>query len=209
MNDKYWIEEDMSTQEHSGHWHEHPDGGSHEHGAGPPPPPWKHDGVRVIPGNRLDANTAQTPGMDRKAAINFARVGAQKLWAGTVTIHAKRQNRGAPSRPSGERNLHRQGPCTHALGRPSGVHGGGRDGRLHLRAPLRSAPGNQRQPDRGAGVRAVPQRWRGGRGEPGHRACRKAGAGAVGQSHASQGRRLGNRTSRAINPYVIGITVFG
>jgi uncharacterized RmlC-like cupin family protein/outer membrane lipoprotein SlyB len=29
-----------------------------------------------------------TPGMDRKAAINFARVGAQKLWAGTVTIHA-------------------------------------------------------------------------------------------------------------------------
>ena len=49
---------------------------------------WKHTGVRVIPGNQLDANTAQTPGMDRRAAINFARVGAQKLWAGTVTIHA-------------------------------------------------------------------------------------------------------------------------
>ena len=44
--------------------------------------------MRVIPGNQLDPNTAQTPGMDRKAAINFARVGAQKLWAGTVTIHA-------------------------------------------------------------------------------------------------------------------------
>ena len=26
--------------------------------------------------------------MNRAAAINFARVGAQKLWAGTVTIHA-------------------------------------------------------------------------------------------------------------------------
>ena len=51
-------------------------------------PAWKHDGVRVVPGDNLDANTAQTPGMDRKAAINFARVGAQKLWAGTVTIHA-------------------------------------------------------------------------------------------------------------------------
>ncbi len=51
-------------------------------------PAWKHDGVRVISGDKLDANTAQTPGMDRKAAINFARVGAQKLWAGTVTIHA-------------------------------------------------------------------------------------------------------------------------
>ena len=50
-------------------------------------PKWKHDGVRVIPGNSLDSNTAQTPGMDRKAAINAARVGAQKIWAGTVTIH--------------------------------------------------------------------------------------------------------------------------
>ena len=48
---------------------------------------WKHDGVRVIPGNQLDSNTAQTPGMDRKAAINAARVGAQKIWAGTVAIH--------------------------------------------------------------------------------------------------------------------------
>ena len=49
---------------------------------------WKHDGVRVIPAGALDPHTAQTPGMDRKAAINFARVGAQKIWAGTVTIHA-------------------------------------------------------------------------------------------------------------------------
>src|SRR5882672_817075 len=50
-------------------------------------PKWKHDGVRVIPGHSLDSNTAQTPGMDRKAAINLARAGAQKLWAGTVAIH--------------------------------------------------------------------------------------------------------------------------
>jgi uncharacterized RmlC-like cupin family protein len=47
---------------------------------------WKHDGVKVIPGNQLDPNVPSTPGMDRKAAINFARAGAQKLWAGTVTI---------------------------------------------------------------------------------------------------------------------------
>jgi uncharacterized RmlC-like cupin family protein len=47
---------------------------------------WKHDGVRVIPGNQLDPNVPSMPGMDRKAAINFARAGAQKLWAGTVTI---------------------------------------------------------------------------------------------------------------------------
>ena len=50
-------------------------------------PKWKHGGVRVIPGHSLDPNTAQTPGMDRKAAVNYARVGAQKIWAGTVSIH--------------------------------------------------------------------------------------------------------------------------
>ena len=49
-------------------------------------PNWKHDGVRVIPGHTLDPNTAQSRGMDRKAAINLARVGAQKIWAGTVSI---------------------------------------------------------------------------------------------------------------------------
>ncbi len=49
---------------------------------------WKHSGVRVIRGDRLDPNTARTPGMNRAAAINAARVGAQKIWAGTVTIHA-------------------------------------------------------------------------------------------------------------------------
>jgi uncharacterized RmlC-like cupin family protein len=51
-----------------------------------PLPKWKNDGVCVIPGDTLDSNTAQTPGMDRKAAINYARVGAQKIWAGTVTV---------------------------------------------------------------------------------------------------------------------------
>jgi uncharacterized RmlC-like cupin family protein len=47
---------------------------------------WRDDGVQVIPGDQLDPNTAQTPGMERAAAINAARVGAQKIWAGTVKI---------------------------------------------------------------------------------------------------------------------------
>jgi uncharacterized RmlC-like cupin family protein len=51
-------------------------------------PRWKHDGVKVIAADQLDPNTAQTPGMNRAAAIDFARAGAQKLWAGTVSIHA-------------------------------------------------------------------------------------------------------------------------
>ena len=49
---------------------------------------WKLHGVQVIPGDQLDTNTPQTPGMSRAAAINLARVGAQKIWAGTVSIHA-------------------------------------------------------------------------------------------------------------------------
>jgi uncharacterized RmlC-like cupin family protein len=49
---------------------------------------WKAQGVKVIPANSLDAKTAQSPGMNRAAAINFARVGAQKIWAGTVSIFA-------------------------------------------------------------------------------------------------------------------------
>ena len=49
---------------------------------------WKNNGVKVIPHDSLDVNTAQTAGMNRAAAINFARVGAQKIWAGTVSIFA-------------------------------------------------------------------------------------------------------------------------
>jgi len=50
-------------------------------------PDWKANGVKVIPGNSLDSNTPQTPGMNRAAAISYARAGANKIWAGTVTIH--------------------------------------------------------------------------------------------------------------------------
>ena len=50
---------------------------------------WKHHGVRVVHANELDVNTAQTPGMNRAAAITTARAGAEKLWAGTVVIHPK------------------------------------------------------------------------------------------------------------------------
>src|ERR1700751_5921034 len=49
---------------------------------------WRLDGVRVVRSSELDTNTPQTPGMNRAAAITHARAGAEKLWAGTVTIHA-------------------------------------------------------------------------------------------------------------------------
>jgi uncharacterized RmlC-like cupin family protein len=60
---------------------------------------WREHGVRVIPANSLDSNTAQTPGMSRAAAVNFARVGAEKIWAGTVTIH-----------PNAKTGAHHHGP---------------------------------------------------------------------------------------------------
>jgi uncharacterized RmlC-like cupin family protein len=50
------------------------------------PQDWRLTGVRVIKAGTLDANTAQTPGMQRAAAITHARVGAEKIWAGTVSI---------------------------------------------------------------------------------------------------------------------------
>ena len=49
---------------------------------------WRDHGVKIIPGTQLDANTPQTPGMTRAAAITHARAGANKIWAGTVQIHA-------------------------------------------------------------------------------------------------------------------------
>ena len=60
---------------------------------------WRQHGVRVIPADSLDSNTAQTPGVSRAAAINFARVGAEKIWAGTVTIH-----------PNAKTGAHHHGP---------------------------------------------------------------------------------------------------
>lgn len=51
-------------------------------------PDWRSQGVRIVKPSEQDTHTPQTPGMTRAAAINHARTGAEKLWAGTVTIHA-------------------------------------------------------------------------------------------------------------------------
>ncbi|MGQ0521776.1 MAG: cupin domain-containing protein [Actinomycetota bacterium] len=47
---------------------------------------WKHDGVRVVRPDEFDPNVAQTAGMSRAGAIDFARVGAEKIWAGVVQV---------------------------------------------------------------------------------------------------------------------------
>src|SRR5258705_1517533 len=50
-------------------------------------PDWKQHGIRIVRSGELDSNTPQTAGMTRAEAISHARVGAQKLWAGTVVVH--------------------------------------------------------------------------------------------------------------------------
>jgi uncharacterized RmlC-like cupin family protein len=55
--------------------------------APPDEDPWRLRGVRVVRAGELDPNTAQTAGMDRRAAITHGRTGSNQLWAGTVTIH--------------------------------------------------------------------------------------------------------------------------
>ena len=49
-------------------------------------PDWRESGVRIVHHGQLNSNTAQTPGMHRKAAISRASAGAGKIWAGTVEI---------------------------------------------------------------------------------------------------------------------------
>ena len=143
---------------------------------------WRHNGVKVIPGDKLDTNTAQTPGMNRAAAINDARVGAQKIWAGTVHIH-----------PNAKTGAHHHGALECVIYVVSGrarmrwgdqleFIGRGGAGRFHLRSALRAAPGDQRRHRRGAVLRAGAQRP-GTRGrEPGHRTRGTAGRGVLGRS---------------------------
>jgi uncharacterized RmlC-like cupin family protein len=47
---------------------------------------WKNRGIRIVRAGELDLNTPQTAGMTRATAINHARAGASKLWAGTVVV---------------------------------------------------------------------------------------------------------------------------
>ncbi len=164
---------------HSDHSHDHHDEAQR----------WKHDGVRVIPGDQLDPNVPSTPGMDRKAAINFARAGAQKLWAGTVTI-----------KPDAKTGAHHHGHLESIIYVVKGK------ARMrwgeHLQFMAEANPGDfifippyvphqeiNASPDQVLGMRAGAQRRPGGRDQSRHRAGGKAGNGVVGRSRASGSRR--------------------
>ena len=106
---------------------------------------WKHEGVRVIKAGQLDTNTPQTPGMTRAAAINHARVGASKLWAGAVTIQ-----------PNAKTGAHHHGEIESVIyvvkgrarmrwGEALEFVARSRSGRFHLRPTFCAAPGDQCQ----------------------------------------------------------------
>jgi uncharacterized RmlC-like cupin family protein len=42
--------------------------------------------VRIVRSSDLDDRTAQTPGMQRRAAVDRSSVGSEKLWVGVVTV---------------------------------------------------------------------------------------------------------------------------
>ena len=167
----------MTAHDHShGHAHSHDDR-------------WKNDGVRVIPGNQLDPNVPSTPGMDRKAAINFARTGAQKLWAGTVTI-----------RPDAKTGAHHHGHLESIIYVVKGK------ARMrwgeHLQFTAEAGPGDfiyvppyvphqeiNASRDEALECVLVRSRRRGGRDQSRHRAGREARDGAVGRSGAPPSRR--------------------
>lgn len=49
---------------------------------------WKEHGVKIVRAGTFDANTPQTAGMARAAAVTKERTGAKQLWAGTVKVES-------------------------------------------------------------------------------------------------------------------------
>ena len=153
-------------------------------------PDWKTHGLRIIRSGELDTNTPQTPGMTRAEAISHAKVGAQKLWAGTVVVH-----------PSAKTGPHHHGELETviyvvrgrlSLGKSFGVRRRSRSRRFRLRSSLRASSRVERphRPTSGGGHRA---QWSGtDRRQPGH-------SESGGCSAQSTGRSIPLRAGKALN----------
>jgi uncharacterized RmlC-like cupin family protein len=102
-------------------------------------PDWRMLGVRIVRHDQLDPCTAQTPGMYREAAISRASAGAEKIWAGTVTIQP-----GTQTGPHHHGELDSVIYVLHGRARMEFTSESG-PRRLHLRPPAGAAPGDQRQ----------------------------------------------------------------
>ena len=128
---------------------------------------WRDGGVRIVHSDQLDSNTPQTPGMTRAAAINRAMAGANRLWAGTVSVHPNARPRRtitANWKASSISSAAEPG----CVGVRTRVFRGGWSGGFYLRAAVRPASGNQRQSQRAADVRGRAQRSGTRRGKSGY-----------------------------------------
>ena len=107
------------------------------------PSDWREFGVRIVHDGQFDANTPQTPGMHREAAISRGSAGAEKIWAGTVAI-----------KPNAKTGAHHHGALESVIyvvrgkarmrwGERLEFVAESRPRRFHLRAALRAAPGDQ------------------------------------------------------------------
>ena len=148
---------------------------------------WRTQGVRIVKSGELDFNTAQTPGMTRAAAINHARAGASKLWAGTVSV--------APNAKTGAHHHGHLESIIYVVRGRARMRWGER-----LEFVAEADPGDfifvppyvphqeinalEGEPLR---VRGGAQRPGGGGGEPRHRAGRGGGGGALGRSEPPGG----------------------
>src|SRR3982074_3177758 len=145
---------------------------------------WKFHGVRVVHGNELDVNTAQTPGMNRAAAITQARAGAEKLWAGTVVIHPKAKT-GAHHHGEVESVIYVvSGRARMRWGERLEFMAQGGPGDFISRPPVVPPPGDHPPPGRPAVVRRRTQRTGAGRRQPRPARDRaESRAGALGRRH--------------------------
>jgi uncharacterized RmlC-like cupin family protein len=145
-------------------------------------PEWRDRGVRIVPRDRLDPNTPQTPGMHREAAISHASAGAEKIWAGTVTIHP-----GARTGPHHHGQLESviyvvRGHARMRWGEGLEYVAEAGPGDFIYVSPLRSPSGDQCKRGRRAELRSDSQRSGARRREPRHHSGRGAGERGVGGS---------------------------
>jgi len=164
-----------------------------EHGDAPD---WRNQGVRVIKATSSIRTPSRRRAMNRQAAINYARVGAQKIWAGTVTIHPTRRRARIHHGPLESVILVRARARPHALGRATGVRCGAEAGDFIYCAayvPLRKS--TQALQSSSSGARA--QRQRGGGGEPRYQSRGAAGSGVLGSTRSQAPARVRSCLARA------------
>ena len=145
---------------------------------------WKHDGVQVIPGGQLDANTAADARHGAQGGDQL-RTGRRPEALGRYRQYPRqRQDRRAS--PWRARKRHLRVAARHGCAGASASSSPPKPGRATSSMCRPSCRIRRSTPaGRGAGMRAGAQRQRGRRGQSRHRAGRDARAGAAGSTRST------------------------